>query len=144
MYLKTLIISAVLLLTYSCESELTEHLYIDAPLSDTSNWVLDYQDFQLNMTVVAELYLDGKPIGEDADLLGAFVGNSVRGLTDSYFFNEKKLYNILILSNQDEEYVQFGVYLFSLQKAVICADSIQFMSGTHLGDPDSPLRLNIK
>ncbi len=144
MKIQSFILALCLTLLYSCDEEVTEHIYFDAPLSDTSQWVLNYQNYQLNMTMVAVLYQDGKAVGEDAKLLGAFNGTTVRGLAESYIHNNSQLYNILILSNKEEEYIQFGVYLYGHQKAVICTDSVLFKSGSHLGDPDNPYVLNIK
>ena len=82
-------------------------------------WKVDEPAFQYTMTLVAKLNVDGVPLANKNDLVGAFVGTSCRGVSGlTYVASEKSYFAYLtVFSNTPGEVITF--YVFNSAKGLI-------------------------
>lgn len=82
-------------------------------------WKVDEPAYQYTMTLVAKLNVDGVPLANKNDLVGAFVGTSCRGVSGlTYVASEKSYFAYLtVFSNTPGEVITF--YVFNSAKGVI-------------------------
>jgi len=138
-----LIITTAFLLT-ACGGDTEPRTFTEPPIMDTSLWVIDANQFEHFMTIVAEMHLDGDPICGLENKIVAFSDSEVRGVAESYSHSDCAVYNLIVNSNELDETITFGVYLSDEDQAAICSNSITFESGIGFGEPDAPYILEIK
>ena len=132
------------LMFVACEDENEPRTFTEPPITDTSAWVVDANQFEHFMTIVAEVHLDGDPVCGLENKIVAFSDMDVRGVSEAYSHLDCAVYNIIVYSNNLEETITFGVYMADEDQTAICTDEITFESGVGLGEPDAPYILEIE
>ena len=99
------------------------------------NWVVNENEYQYTMTFVAKLNVDGKQLINSNDRVGAFVGNTCRGISGvSYVASKKDYYAfITVFSNQQGEIISFKLYDKSNNKTTSVSKPITFLINEHKG-----------
>lgn len=102
----------------------------------TPNWTVKENDYQYTMTFIAKLNVDGKPLIRANDKVGAFVGNTCRGLSGvTYVASEKNYYAFLtVFSNQQGESITFKLYDSSSDKITTVSKTVVFVVSGHKGN----------
>ena len=80
-------------------------LYADEP-----EWSVNAADFTGSATVVGALFLNNEVTGSD-NIVGAFVGDSCRGVGSPIAFNDGWLYFITVYANTNGETVSFRAWI---------------------------------
>ena len=80
--------------------------------AQTPDWEVNENDFEFTMTFVSFLTIDGDRLQNENDLIGAFVGNENRGVTNlTYVENEDAYYAFLTVhANEGGEPITFRIY----------------------------------
>jgi hypothetical protein len=99
-------------------------------------WKVNESDYQYTMTFVAKLNVDGVPLTNSNDLVGAFVGTTCRGVSKlTYVASENSYFAYLIvLSNSPGEAITFNLYDSSKNKITKVSKTINFVATQHLGN----------
>ncbi|MBC8322384.1 MAG: hypothetical protein H8E70_02315 [Candidatus Marinimicrobia bacterium] len=122
----------------------TPRTFSNPPVTDQGEWVVNSNDYQDFMTIVAEIHLDDEPVCNVDDILAAFSGSDVRGVATPYNHLDCVLFNLIVYSNEGGEAITFGAYLSDESKTVACSNEITFEAGLGLGSPDTPYIIEIK
>ena len=120
------------------------HSFSNPPVTNQDEWIVNTNDYQDFMTVVAEIHLDGEPVCNASNILAGFKDSEIRGVTEPYSHLDCVLYNLIIYSNNAGETITFGAYLSDENRTVSCTNEITFEAGLGLGTPDTPYIIEIK
>ena len=115
---------------------------IDDKVDVDYHWTVDYRAFEHNMTITADVEIDGIQISED-DQLGVFVNGECRGtavptyfpLTDSYTAN------LMVYGNDGEE-LSFRVYQKANDTELEIFDHLTFEVNGIIGNDIEPVLLS--
>lgn len=118
--------------------------FTNPPITNQDEWIVNVNDYQNYMTVVAEIQLDGDTDCNGSNILAAFSGTEVRGVVEPYEHLDCVLYNLIIYSNTAGDAITFGAYLSDENRTVSCTNEIIFEAGVGLGSPDTPYIIEIK
>ncbi|MEQ8711434.1 MAG: cadherin domain-containing protein [Cyclobacteriaceae bacterium] len=117
---------------------LSQLAYAQAP-----NWSVDPSQFENSMNVTASAVIGQMELDDDTDMIGAFVGAEVRGVTNiDILLNStgKKVAFLTILSNQNSgETITFKVYDASENSITDAITQIEFSGDAIIGTTSSPL-----
>ena len=104
--------------------------------AQTPNWTVKENDYQYTMTFLAKLTVDGKRLIGANDKVGAFVGNTCRGLSGvTYVTSENNYYAFLtVFANQQAESISFRLYDSSADKITNVSKQIVFVVSAHKGN----------
>ena len=111
--------------------------------ADVSTWSVNPSSFQYNGSITAKVKIDGIEVGEDDDLLVAFVGDEIRGVIDGTqlppFLGGGYAFYLMIFSNEvSGEELSFKYYSVN-DDLVYCMDeSITFSSDMTIGTAQDP------
>jgi hypothetical protein len=99
-------------------------------------WKVNESSYQYTMTIQAKLNVDGVTLANQNDLVGAFVGNTCRGVTGlTYVASTKSYYAYLtIFSNTAGEVITFNIYNSTSNKITKVSKTINFTSNEHIGN----------
>ncbi|MEL7145747.1 MAG: Ig-like domain-containing protein [Bacteroidota bacterium] len=117
----------------------THSAYSQAP-----SWSVTPTDFNNSMTLVAVVEVDDVELGNTSDILGAFVGNEVRGVTNSFFFSSTGRYFFFLTIYSDAvngETITFKVYDASNDATVDLANTVEFTAELISGELSNPVVL---
>lgn len=100
------------------------------------SWQVDENKYEYVMTFVAFINLDGVRLGSTNDQVGAFVGDECRGVTNLVLAPALNQYYafISVLSNTENENIQFRVYDSTNDKVVRVDKTIPFLINAHYGN----------
>lgn len=115
-------------------------------LAAVPEWVVSVKDYEHTETITGVLVVNDTVINTTGNVLGAFVGDEVRGVATAIKSSGKNMYFLTVYSNLSSgEKVSLRAYLQNEDSVYNLVDSIAFSSNTSLGSPDDPmnLRLNI-
>jgi len=132
------------LLFTTCGEKDKSHTFVDPPVTDIDEWVVNPSDFEFFMTAVAEIQLDGNILCGLNNKLAAFNGNELCGVVEPYEHQECALFNLIIYSNDLDATITFGVYLADEDRPAACTNEIIFEAGAGLGTPDTPYIIEIE
>lgn len=117
---------------------LSQLAYAQAP-----NWSVDPSLFENSMNITASAVIGQMALDDDTDMIGAFVGTEVRGVTNiDILLNStgKKVAFLTILSNQNSgETITFKVYDASENSITDAITQIEFSGDAIIGTTSSPL-----
>lgn len=104
--------------------------------AQTPSWKVNEADYQHTMTFVAKLNMDGVQLIGQNDLVGAFVGNTCRGVSKlTYVASAKSYYAYLtVFSNIPGETITFNLYNSINNKILKVSKTIKFVANQHLGN----------
>ena len=111
-------------------------LYADEP-----EWSVNAADFTGSATVVGALFLNNEVTGSD-NIVGAFVGDSCRGVGWPIAFNDGWLYFITVYANTNGETVSFRAWISETDTVLSVWETIIYSQGHSFGGPDDPYTLN--
>jgi hypothetical protein len=99
-------------------------------------WKVNESDYQYTMTFVAKLNLDGVPLTNSNDLVGAFVGTTCRGVSKLTYVASANSYfaYLTVFSNTPDEVITFYLFDSSKIKITKVSKTIQFVAYQHLGN----------
>lgn len=100
------------------------------------NWVVNENEYQYTMTFVAKLNVAGKQLINSSDRVGAFVGNTCRGVSGVTYVASKKTYYafLTIFSNQQGEAISFKIYDNSTNKITAVGKPVVFVINENKGN----------
>lgn len=100
------------------------------------NWVVNENEYQYTMTIIAKLNVDGRQLINGNDRVGAFVGNSCRGVSGVTYISSKKNYYafITLFSNQQGEVLTFKIFDQVTNKTTLVGKKIVFNINEHKGN----------
>ncbi len=109
------------------------------------SWSVDASKYQYNMTVLAELYLDGVPLTRLDNQVGVFYNEMLRGYSAAYPVQGKALFFLTLYSNQyKDEVCYFKVFVGATQKVYESGDQITFRHNRRLGETQPvPIHLTL-
>jgi hypothetical protein len=99
-------------------------------------WKVNESDYQYTMTFVAKLNVDGVPLTNSNDMVGAFVGTTCRGVSKLTYVASANSYfaYLIVLSNSPGEAITFNLYDSSKNKITKVTKTINFVATQNLGD----------
>ena len=142
-----------MLLLFSCDKSISS-AEINA-CSGTSAWCLDddgildnYNDYQFNGSITSIVTANNISIGQDGDILGAFVGDELRGVASAIEvppeLGEGYTFLLLAYSNQAVgESLDFKFYDYDLNLIYDIVESVNFISDMTEGNIILPVSLEI-
>lgn len=100
------------------------------------NWSVKENDYQYTMTFVAKLNVDGRQLVAANDRVGAFVGETCRGISGiNYIANHNSYYAYLTLfSNNQNEEIYFKLYDSTTNKVTTVSKKVSFEANEHKGN----------
>ncbi|MBI3193960.1 MAG: hypothetical protein HYZ34_05745, partial [Ignavibacteriae bacterium] len=104
-------------------------------------WSVSPAQYQFSMNVTAEVISRNQTVTNGNYLLGAFVGNELRGVTQSVQAGSVWLFFITIYSNTNGEHVQFKLFDATLQDILPVKEELTFIPNAVVGEPLSPFQL---
>ena len=111
-------------------------LSINSLFVSSPDWVVNENEFQHTMTLVAKLNLDGTQLIGPEDKVGAFVGEECRGVSGLTYVQSKNSYYayLTIFSNTQGEKITFKLYDKAKNKITVVSKSIPFTINEHKGN----------
>ena len=109
----------------------TVQIFAQAP-----DWKVNESSYQYTMTIQAKLNVDGVTLANQNDMVGAFVGNTCRGVAKlTYVATTKSYYAYLtVFSNTANEVITFSIFNSTNNKITKVAKSINFNASQHTGN----------
>jgi len=105
------------------------------------HWDIDYRSFEHNMTITANVEIDGIQISED-DQLAVFVNDECRGTAIPTYFPLTDSYTINLMTYGDNgEELSFKVYQSDTGKEIELLDNITFEVNGNTGNDIDPILL---
>ncbi len=105
-------------------------------------WVVTPANYQYAMTVTATVNSLGKNPVNPNNLLAAFGGNELRGVTAPIPMGNTWLYFLTIYGNTDGDSIRFKFYDGSTQRLLPVKQKVQFSSNVVYGNPITPLKID--
>ena len=99
-------------------------------------WSVNENDFEYNMSFVAFLNIDGVTLSSTNDMIGAFVNDECRGVTNLIYVPAKDRYYAYfnVFSNTNGEAISFKVYDSANDTVVDISKTINFQINALFGD----------
>ncbi len=119
---------------------LTPPVFAQAP-----DWSVDESAYEHTLTVTAAVTIDGEPV-DNADVLGAFVGERVRGVArpdTSAGADGEPLYFLTVYGNESGRTVRFRVYDASADTVREAERTVSFEPDAAYGTPSNPFQIAI-
>jgi len=113
----------------------------EGPLPGMPTWTVNPAEFQNSMNVVAELQFEGDVSADEEDLLGAFVGDELRGVASPTELGGSNVFFVTIYSNSTDEDIRFEAYHASADEVVDLDQELPFESDGVEGSIGSPYLL---
>lgn len=108
------------------------------------SWSISSEDYEFNMTMVIRLRYTGTPTNAAGNLVGAFVGNELRGVATPIFFGQDAYFFLTIYSNEYfGESVNFKAYYAPNDETYGLFEEVTFIHNSSIGNGEQPFWLNI-
>lgn len=109
----------------------TVQIFAQAP-----DWKVNESSYQYTMTIQAKLNVDGLTLANQNDMVGAFVGNTCRGVAKlTYVASTKSYYAYLtVYSNTANEAITFSIFNSTNNKITKVTKTINFIANQHIGN----------
>ena len=99
------------------------------------DWSVDATGFANSMSITAQVYLDDNEVNTGANLLGAFVGNELRGVASPIDIGGKAFYFMTVHSNVvSGEVVTFKAWLASTNTIHTAPETVAFLKNGQTGN----------
>ncbi|TAK56806.1 MAG: T9SS type A sorting domain-containing protein [Bacteroidetes bacterium] len=106
------------------------------------SWNVVPGNFQYSMTVTGSVRsLSTIPAGA-GNVLAAFSGNELRGVTSPMQVGDRWLYFLTMYANNEGEQIRFQFYDATTQRLLPVKETVQFVSNAVLGSPLAPFQIN--
>ncbi|TAK61669.1 MAG: T9SS type A sorting domain-containing protein [Bacteroidetes bacterium] len=104
------------------------------------DWNVNPSEYLFNSTITAVLEVNDT-LAREGNIVGAFVGNEVRGVASPIQVGDTWMYFMTVYSNAtDGETVTFKTYLSSADMVSDIEESVPFVANAINGDPATPFR----
>ena len=111
-----------------------------ASSAQAPDWqVVNPSAFDASMTAATIVFVDGSPALHPDNLLAAFAGTEVRGVSAPSFVGGDQLFFLTIFGNTEGESLSFRVYDAALDEIRDVNESIEFASNAALEPSVQPL-----
>jgi hypothetical protein len=111
--------------------------------SDPPTWSVNPVNYQFNANVTALLSINDTVSASSSDMLAAFVGNEVRGVTSPLQVGGNYYYFLTVFSNIAQgETLTFQCYKSNADAVGSVDEILLFVSNNIVGNPDTPFELN--
>ncbi len=105
-------------------------------------WTVNPADFEFNMTLTSMLSSRGLLVNHANYTLGAFSGETCRGVANPISFEDDWLFFITIYANSDGEEITFRLFDRELEINVPVVERTHFEASNTIGTPASPYLMN--
>ncbi len=109
--------------------------------AQTPDWSIDPSAFQSTMTLTAAVYVDGARSSGEDDLLGAFVGEEVRGVAATTEVAGSKAFFLTAYANMSGETMTFKFFESVRGRVLPIEEALAFSANGSTGTPSSPVVL---
>ena len=104
----------------------------------------NFNDYEFSMSITSLVYIEGTSVLGENDMLAAFVGDELRGVSQSLLvptaLGHELSFQLLIYSNQEtDEELTFKYYSFIDDTTYSLNESFVFNADTFVGDVNSPV-----
>ena len=126
-------------------SPLTPVLYPETSNSvPPPNWAIDPDDFEFSMNAVIRVTYNSVPSNAAGNIVGAFVGNELRGVASPVIIGGNAYFFLTIHSNQYfGEKVRFKAYYAPEDAVYATFEQVTFIHNKSIGDSELPYWINI-
>ncbi|MBT7882912.1 MAG: tandem-95 repeat protein [Candidatus Marinimicrobia bacterium] len=110
------------------------------------DWSVNQFDFENSGSVTASVSINETLVGSDSDLLAAFVGDEVRGVTSGLFFpvTGEYVFQLLIYSNElSGESLTFQFYNSAEDMVYDVTETLSFEANMTVGNSMTPFEMNV-
>ncbi len=108
------------------------------------SWSVNPDDYEFNMNAVIRLSFAGTPTNGTGNLVGAFVGNELRGVASPVLLGTEVYYFLTIYSNEyTGETVHFKAYYAPDDAVYGSFESVTFLHNLYLGTSEIPYWIDI-
>ncbi len=104
-------------------------------------WSVNPAQFQFSMNITAEVVSRNQIVTNGNYILGAFVGNELRGVTQAVQAGSTWLFFLTAYSNTNGENVHFKLYDAALQDILPIKEDLTFTPNAVFGEPLSPFQM---
>ncbi len=119
-------------------------LLCNTAVAQTTAWAVNPANFLNNMSIIAQVQLDGMEENNSGNVLAAFVGNEVRGIASPTIMDGKAYYFLTVYSNAVQgETVGFQVLLSGSGTAHQALETIPFLKNAQKGNYPNGFKVNI-
>ena len=94
--IKLILTTLLMVFVTACSKDDDPRTFSTPTVSDQNEWIVNSNDYQDFMTIVAEIHLDDEPVCNAEDILAAFSGSDVRGVATPYEHLDCVLFNLII------------------------------------------------
>ena len=117
---------------------------MNTAIAQTPAWSVNPAGFSNNMSLTAQVFLDGNEENGANNLLAAFVGNEVRGIASPLMVGTKAYYFLTVHSNLVVgETVEFKVFLQGPGTVHPALEEIAFLKSSQIGNYPDGFAVNI-
>ena len=104
--------------------------------AQSPDWRVNSSEFQYTMTVTAFLNLEGRTLSSEQDMVGAFVGDEVRGGANLIYVEgvDRYLAYLTIYANQESDIIEFKIYDSSNNKITPVSNRLGFRIDGQVGN----------
>ncbi|MBT8400767.1 MAG: hypothetical protein KJO98_09840, partial [Rhodothermia bacterium] len=102
------------------------------------DWTAVPARYSLSMNVIGVLSLEGATSGNDSDMIGAYVGEEIRGVASPILVGGQSLFFLTIYANASGEPITFRAYDASRDRVRGVGDPITFVPDAITGSIDRP------
>ena len=111
--------------------------------AQTPDWSVNPASFQGSMTITAFVAVNDQESIDPDNVVGAFVGEEVRGVATPIESSGRQLYFITVYGRQDGEEVRLRVYLVQPDLVVETEAPVTFATNGILGSSTDPFVVNV-
>ena len=106
------------------------------------NWLIDPSSYQFTATMTAELFVNYEASVNQDNQIAAFVGSEIRALAKATIVGSELRYFMTLYSNDQNELMQFKLYLAESDTVIDINENITFLSNQVYGTASVPFQLN--
>ncbi|MFQ6676546.1 MAG: hypothetical protein ACE5LH_09430, partial [Fidelibacterota bacterium] len=117
-------------------------LLASSSVAQGPDWSVTPTDYESSATVTGVLYVDYELANDPANIVGAFVGETCRGVASPILVSDTSMYFLTVYSNSIGETIAFKSYLASDDTIVDVNETIQFIPDNSWGSPENPFSWN--
>ncbi|MCC6412130.1 MAG: HYR domain-containing protein, partial [Saprospiraceae bacterium] len=108
------------------------------------NWTVDPGDYEFNLNVTAQASFEGSPSNASGSILGAFIGNELRGVANATIIDGEAYFFLTVYSNvYNGETVHFKLYHAPGDAIFPAIESVVFVHNASFGNVGTPFEINI-
>ena len=100
------------------------------------DWTVEENNYEYSMSLVAFVNIDGTNLNSTNDLVGAFVNNELRGVTNLVYVPSNGRYYayLTVFANSNSEMINFKIYNSNTDQIVDMPQEFEFVINSHYGD----------